>query len=293
MRTYRNIFAVIVLGCALGCSQSNSSPAYECSYEQDLPVVDDLAKSGSIFLFGERHGTTEAPSFITNFACALASETQEPIIVLFELPMPKSLAETSTDNIPISQAIELILAEGEFYWTREHDGRTSVAMMDAIHQILKMKEQGLNIYLGSIFPDENTRSNYNDLGPTFADKDTHLNRFFQEASQIVKYKDDFENVIVLSGKNHTRNHLMFFERMRLDFNYVGFVQQSGGGTEWNCQPRLGGCGVHPANTYRRDLIKASDNGSLVMFGQDEELFDGALVFKATTASPPFLMTAQH
>jgi len=187
----------------------------------------------------------------------------------------------------VSQAQRLII-EGEDYWIKEGwDGRTSAAMMDAILQILELREQGLNIALGSIYPDENIRTKYDELGLTFADEATHVNRYFQEALQILGYKDEFENVIVLSGKNHTRNHLRFFKKMELDETYMGFVQQSGGGSEWNCQPMAGGCGVHAAPTPHRDIVNSSDNASLVILNKNEDIFDGAFVFKTTTASHPY------
>lgn len=280
--------SALILVLISGCSQgSDLSATNRCSYDQELPSVVAAWESGSIFLFGERHGTVEAPTFVAEFACRVANETQAPLIVLLELPMPKVLANTAGDTLPASQAKELILAEGNAYWTRAHDGRTSVAMMDAIEQLLQLKEQGSNIAFGSLYPDENIRSKYDEMGLSFADDATHVNRFFQESLQILKYKDAFKNVIVLSGDNHTRNHLRFFEKMELDVTYLGFLQQSGGGTEWNCQPNSGGCKAHPTPTPRQSLINSSENASLVMLNEDGLMFDGAFVFKTTTASYPY------
>lgn len=285
---HRFLILVLVTWVTSGCSKVvDPFASYTCPYEQDLPSVTFAMESGSIFLFGERHGTLEAPSFVAGFACKIAKDSQKPTIVLLELAIPEILSDLSAETMSVSQAQRLIV-EGDDHWIKEgHDGRTSDAMMGAILQILELREQGLNIALGSIYPDENIRSKYDELGLTFADEATHVNRYFQEALQILRHKDEFENVIVLSGKNHTRNHLRFFKKMGLDETYMGFVQESGGGSEWNCQPMAGGCGVHAAPTHRRDIVNSSDNASLVMLNKNEELFDGAFVFKTTTASHPY------
>jgi len=281
------LLVTVMLGFGLSCSQSKTSPDIDCTYAQELALIDDFAKSGSIFLFGERHGTAEAPSFVANFACKIAKDTQEPIIVLLELAIPEVLSDLSRYPMSISQAQTAIL-EGDPHWAGGHDGRTSVAMMEAIRKILEMREQGLNIALGSIYPDERSQSKFEDLGLSFANETTYVNRYFQEAAQILRYKDKYSNVIVLSGKNHTRNHLRFFKKMELDTSYLGFVQASGGGTEWNCQPQAGGCKIHSSDMSRRHLVNEVDDVSLVLLNENAEVFHGAFTFKTTSASPPFL-----
>ena len=288
---YRDLFLIFVICSCLGCSKSKNltlAPAPTCSYDQKIGPIEDAIDSGSIFLFGERHGTEEAPGFVASFACYIAQKTQQSTIVLLELPMPGILADETRDPIPASEAKRLILSESNFYWTRAHDGRTSVAMMDAIEEILHLRQQGLNIFIGTIFPDNNIKSTYESLGLTFADEDTHMNRFFQETLQILGYRKEFKNVIVLTGKNHTRNHLYFLDKLGFSDSSMGFLQQSGGGSEWNCPSNQPSCGAYPASTYRRALIDAADHASFVMLDTSEDVYNGAFIFKTTTASPPYL-----
>ena len=288
---YRVLILTLVICSCLGCSKSNNqtiAPAPTCSYDKKTDPVEDAIKSSSIFLFGESHGTQEAPDFVVSFACYIAQKTQQSTIILLELPMPEILADKNRPPIPTSEAKPLILSEGDFYWTRAHDGRTSVAMMEAIEEVLQLRQQGLDISIGTVFPDKNIKSTYESLDLTFADEDIHINRFFQETLQILSYRKEFKNVIVLTGKNHTRNHLYFLDKLGFSDSSIGFLQQSGGGSEWNCPSNQPSCGAYPASTYRRALIDSAEHASLVMFDTSEDVYDGAFVFKTTTASPPYL-----
>ncbi|WP_427451746.1 hypothetical protein [Litorimonas sp. WD9-15] len=286
---YGRIFMFLVpFFLTIGCIQPEAKSGVKCNYEQTLPVVTSSTELGAIFLFGERHGTKEAPSFVANFACKIAQDTEETVIVLMELGIPDSLSNLSIDAIPVLEAQSLIIREDERHWTELHDGRTSVAMMDSISRLLALREQGLNIAIGTIYPDTDILSKYGNIDISFADEQTVVNRFFLESLQILRHKEKFKNVVVLSGKNHTRNHLEFFEKMGVDYPHLGFVLDSGGGSEWNCRSHGKGCKTHPAPTARRPLINSSENASLVIFDDANEIFDGAFVFKRTTASAPFL-----
>jgi len=132
--------------------------------------------------------------------------------------------------------------------------------MAAILQILRLRGQGLNIALGSSFPQDETLLEYKETDLSYINEATAKNRYFQEAFQILKYKDRFKNVIVLNGNVHSTNHLRFYDKMKLDIPYMGFIQAYGGGTEWNCQSAAGG---------------------------GYELFDGVFAFKTITASSPY------
>jgi len=292
MNFLKALFSAFTLGFGLGCTQSKALSEFDCTYQQELPSIQTASKLGAVFLFGESHGTEEAPDFVANFSCMIAETTEESTIVLLELAIPEVLSELSIETLPVAKSQNLIL-EGDGHWGYNEDGRTSAAMMDAILQILELRDQGLNIALGSIYPDDDILSKYDEMQLTFADEATFKNRFFLESLQISRYKESFNNVIVLSGKNHTRNHLQFFEKMDLDEPYMGFVLTSGGGTEWNCRSHGGGCKVHPTRVVRKTLVDSTDDASLVLFNNTDEVFDGAFVFKTTTASLPFFKNQQQ
>jgi len=250
--------------------------------------VEDAAKLGSIFLFGERHGTKEAPAFVANFACYIAQRTREPVIVLLELPIPKVLSDLSADPISIKRAQNLIVEDEAGYWMEGHDGRTSTAMMDAIVDILSLRERGLDIALGSSYPGNENLFEYFGKDFTFSDEHMFKNRYIQEALQILKVKENYKNVIVLNGNVHTTNHIQFYKKMNVETSYIGFIQAYGGGSEWNCQRHAGGCKVHDTIPYRKHLAGLSDDASMVLLNGESELYDGAFVFKTTTASYPYI-----
>lgn len=288
MSLSRTLLLVLSLISILGCSQRNISFDHDCSYTQSLAPVDEAAEQGAVFLFGERHGTVEAPSFVANFACKIAQDTQEPLIVLLELPIPEILSDLSAKAMPIDQAQSLVLEAGRSYWSSGHDGRTSEAMMAAILQILRLREKGLDIALGSSYPDEEKTSGYFDVNLNESDKTVLKNRYFQEAIQILTFKEIFKNVIVLNGSNHIRKHLEFYSDMGVEIPHMGFIQAYGGGTEWNCQSAAGGCKIHETTPRRKTLVEASDDASLVLLGGEYKLFDGVFAFKTITASSPYL-----
>lgn len=286
---YRILLFLLVLPIALGCSKrtEHGNAEQNCSYQQDLTPINLNLDSGAIYLFGETHGTSEAPAFVANFACRIARDTGEPTIVLLELVIPEILSDLSGESLSVAEAQKLILEEDN-HWFDGHDGRTSEAMMIAILEILQFREQGLNIALGSVYPSAETRSKYEAFILESTDETDIDNWYFKEAFQIKSYKNDFKNIITLSGKVHTRNHLQFFDKIDLDETYMGFTFVSGGGTEWNCRPNSGGCKIHKTKTYRRNLVDLSDNASLVLLTGNNEAFDGAFVFKSSNASLPYL-----
>lgn len=283
---YITLFAIVALGLNIGCSKSNKPTDANCVYEQDSEVVTSYASSGAIFLFGERHGTNEAPSFIANFACKIAKDSDDSTIVLLELPIPDLLSDPSNKEISIEEAKRLILAEGDVYWTGSRDGRTSVAMMNAILRILYLREQGLDISLGSTMAKSDDTIEGFGIDLTFADEYTFDNLYFKEAARILRYKSRFKNVIVLNGRAHTRNHIRFYKKANVETPYIGFVQGYGGGSEWNCQEDE--CGVHATIPAYEDLVGDAEHGSLVLFDERrDELYKGAYVFKTISPSPPY------
>lgn len=292
MRRILLFFFVAVIATACSNAPNNVNARHNCSYKQDIKPINPNFDSGAIYLFGETHGTFEAPTFVADFACKVAQDSGEPIIVLLELTIPEVLSDLSTKPLSIEDTQNLIL-DGDSHWFDGHDGRTSAAMMDAILQILELREQGLDIALGSIYPSDETQSEYEDFISIYADEADLENWYFKEALQIKKFKSEFKNIVTLSGKVHTRNHLRFFDKIGLNETYMGFTFVSGEGTAWNCRPNKGGCKIHQTKTYRRDLVETSEDGSLVKFTGKEELFEGAFIFKSSTASLPYLNGAKE
>jgi len=135
--------------------------------------------------------------------------------------------------------------------------------------------------------DTTSISEHFNLDLSFTDEQTLKNHYFKESIRILRNKEKFKNVIVLSGSAHPRNHFKLYEQMKIDVPHMSFIQAYGGGTEWNIQNN--NRGVHKTRPFHKNLAIASDNASLVLMPPNEapEMFDGVFIFKTVSASPPY------
>ena len=82
----------------------------KCNPPNGWKEIYDTAPRG-IFLFGEWHGTQEAPDLVVEYACAIAEATGEKTLVLFEAEFWQHSAFNELLQAPASEA-ETILREG-------------------------------------------------------------------------------------------------------------------------------------------------------------------------------------
>ena len=97
-----------------------------CSMPPGWDEVDRLHPR--YVVFGELHGTREAPAFVTQVVCALAARGKR---VLFAIEHPATEDEALRDawNLPERRFADALFRTA---WTLSNDGRDSRAMFDMI-----------------------------------------------------------------------------------------------------------------------------------------------------------------
>ena len=135
------LFLVIfmIAGCATPASGLPAMPA-ECS---PLPGWQDVASAaeGRVLIFGELHGTAEAPRAFGEYVCAVASREGATIVGLEITDQYREGFETAIAALDIAYALEHEMPE---YWAGQ-DGRSSEAMFDMIVRLAELRQSGLNI----------------------------------------------------------------------------------------------------------------------------------------------------
>ncbi len=122
---------VAIVVAAVGCRPGK--PKLDCKRP-----VQITAEAGSVWWFGEMHGTVESPAFIGDVACAVAQAGQHVQV---------GLEIWNTEQ----RAIDRFLENGERdallagpFWTA-HDGRSSTAMVDLLDRVRWLRRAGARV----------------------------------------------------------------------------------------------------------------------------------------------------
>src|SRR5262245_18331907 len=107
--------------------------------------IDGLApllESGRVLFLGEMHGAAEPPAFTRDVVCA-ALAAKPNVDVELEIPV---FEEARVKAFLASQGAAAdvdALLQGEAFWRRpDQDGRPSVARLDLLQEIRRMRSQG-------------------------------------------------------------------------------------------------------------------------------------------------------
>lgn len=221
-------------------------------------------------LFGEMHGTTEAPALFGDVVCLASAE--RPVVVALEAPAAE---QEALDAFMASGGSSKDLADllaGPFWSGKSSDGRSSKAMISLIGQLRELKAAGRPIRVLAFVPEypSGFHQDYYELDMALAL--TVAGRASPDAL-----------VLVLVGNFHAGRrtglkvmpaalHLPDAETVALDLVVAG-------GEAWNCQKD--GCGPHRLG---------GDPGmkrGVVMFDTPQDGFDGSYgPGTSATASPP-------
>ena len=248
-----------------------------------LAGVDRLElEPGTLLLFGELHGTAEAPALFADVACR-ASQRGVSVRVGLELPHQDTAAiETYLASDGWEDDREALLS-GPF-WQREYqDGRSSRAMADLLEELRVLASTGLP--LGVTLFDSNEP----------AASGQARDRAMAERLARVAESHPAEVLLVLTGNLHARlgrgtpfdpdyeplGHLL--RRALPDRRILAFDFSSTGGIAWTCTSgkaedcRARSLGGRGEGSERR--LTVSDE-------PDEHGFHGTYHVGAMTASPP-------
>lgn len=126
------VLAALFLVSVFGLCQSPAIAANNCSEIRGAP-------DGQLLLFGEMHGSVEAPALIVQLACFLSRS--QHVAVGLELPSEdQSLIDAYlVSNGTSSDQQKLTSSE---FWQVGRDGRSSSAMLKLIENIRVLKKSG-------------------------------------------------------------------------------------------------------------------------------------------------------
>lgn len=182
-------------------------------------------------LFGELHGTAQAPAFVAEVARQALAST--PVLVGLEI---NTAEQARIDTYLASDGDETArgtLVDGHF-WTRpEHDGRDSIAMAQLLESLRALRAEGRDVRVLAF--DCPARE-----GET---RDSAMARCIDEG--IVANRG--ARTIVLTGNYHARIGIGAPWDATLEFTGYGLRQHdpvaiditASGGTAWVCTPECG------------------------------------------------------
>lgn len=192
-------------------------------------------------IFGEIHGTREAPVFVGDVACALASRG-ERILVAIEHGAVNDKTFQAAWRLPPQSFGAAITKVG---WAGRQDGVASKAMLDLLIRLHRLKSMGKPIAIVAFngMRDDDQRRRFADLpaqGP-------------HEAAQAENIRDaanagHYDRVLVLVGNLHARKTMVgegedAFRPMAMQLapadQIVTLNMVTAGGTMWNCLMRPG------------------------------------------------------
>lgn len=128
----RSLTLLLCFAGALGCSRPQK-PQLDCK----RPVQIN-AEAGSVWWFGEMHGTVESPAFVGDVACAVAQQGHH---VQVALEIWNSEQRAIDAFMETGDRAKLLAGP---YWA-QHDGRSSTAMLDLIDRVRWLRRAGARI----------------------------------------------------------------------------------------------------------------------------------------------------
>jgi len=281
------------------------------TYKNDHPTCtvpsgwNEVEKAGPKFVvFGELHGTREAPLFVANLACSLAKKRNRILVAienqaLFDDDLQRALA---LDRASFKAALT---ARG---WAGRNDGIASEAMFNLLETLHELKQGGhaVDVVYFSGNTDKEQAARFAALsgqGPGEAAMAENIDSAAQKGAYAV--------TLVLTGNFHARKanakrgdvefapmakHLTQYGKvLSLDMVYAA-------GSSWNCQIKPGirivpgqplstsqmDCGAHAAS----GITETAPKRAIELFLHDKEDvatgFDGTYWVGPISASDPLL-----
>jgi hypothetical protein len=279
---------------------ANSTTATECALPPGWETI--AARRPRFVVFGEMHGTKEAPAFIGDLACALTSKG-ERVLVAVEHSSTENEAFQRAWKLPGATFTSAIKQSG---WGGRKDGVASEAMLALLVRLhgLAQHNRAIDIVAFNGFKDEAQTRRFSNLpsqGPHEAAQAENI--------RIAEAAKPYDRVLILVGNIHARKHPVeragiAFEPMAMQLGSPSAVvtlnMQTAGGTTWNCQLKPGvqlkpseqiandaiACGSYPlrgnANYKRRPFIALTEPSA----SNTTADYDGVFWLGSVNASQP-------
>lgn len=266
--------------------------------------ADVLAQNPRFVVFGELHGTVEAPALVARIICAEAMQGRRVLL---------AVEHSSLYNTGLQAAWELPhdafrAALPELGWRGQDDGVGSEAMLQMVLGAHALKDGGASVDIVAFnhTKDDAQRARFADL-PSQGPHEAAQAENIAEAAA----RKEYERVIVLVGRTHAEIAPLrlssggpAFEPMAVRLRGYGTVLSLGmkhaGGETWGCA-LAPGTKLTPGQAVTKDMITcsasragaegASDRAPHITVGNlaDPQLahrFDGTFWVGPITASPP-------
>ncbi len=108
----------------------------------EVPGLETLPlEAGTVLLFGEIHGTAEAPDLVADTVCQAIRRGHSPVVAL-EVPLEETARVKAYLSSDGSADARKALLSSQF-WQREYqDGRSSRAILALIEQLRRLRDHG-------------------------------------------------------------------------------------------------------------------------------------------------------
>lgn len=267
------------------------------------PGWDEVVASDPDFVvFGELHGTREAPAFVAQLICAEAARSQRLLLAVEHSSSQNSTWQAAW-ALPHAAFRETLPDLG---WRGRDDGVASKAMLALVTGAHALKDQGaaIDIVAFNGARDDAQRARFADLPAQGPHEAAQAENIAEAAA-----RKDYDRVIVLVGNLHAEIAPLSiggpdFDPMAVRLRGYGTVLSLGmrhaGGESWSCQ-LAPGTKLAPGQEVTGDMITcaasragaegSSDRAPHVTFGnladpQLERRFHGTFWLGPITASPP-------
>ena len=216
-----------------------TTPAAGCP--RPVAGLDTLLRAGTALLFGELHGTQEAPRFVGDVACH-AVERRVPVTIALELPL--DVANHLTTYVAGTDAGERTRALAAIFTSTWQDGRRSQAIAALLDTARALKQRAFDVRVIPFSADSAASGQLRDRGMADA-----LAQAFADSSRLL---------IMLAGNLHVR--LRSGTAISRDYEPAGFLLRqrfptrtvvsldmaNDAGSAWLCSSAdPAGCGVKP------------------------------------------------
>lgn len=192
-------------------------------------------------VFGEQHGTREAPAFVADVVCALALRGKR-VLLAIEHEVIDDPALRRAWSLPHNRFAGALLRTA---WTPTEDGRDSEAMFEMVDRLHQVKARGAAISITAFngMRDEAQEKRWSHLpsqGPHEAAQAENIH--------IAAARGKYDYVIVLTGGFHASRRSVGDGGSRFDAmashlarsgRTVSLNLRSSTGTAWNCSTKPG------------------------------------------------------
>jgi erythromycin esterase-like protein len=243
-----------------------------------------LLKRGNILLFGELHGTQQAPAFIADVVCR-AAKKRILVTLGLEIPFEEQAAIDRFLNSKGGEADKAQLTEGAFWNPAFPDGRSSLAMLQLVEQVRALRAAGAKLRIVAFTGAASLRSQERD-------------RAMAETLASVIKREPKGLLVVLSGNIHNRltrgtSFNPAYEPMGYlltksisNSRVISLDMSHGGGEAWGCRTPSPDSDQVTCAAYSFRSAVGAPEWSLKLTDAPDTPFSGTYGVGRITASPP-------